>query len=152
MDNEYHTYEFQWHTGSDTDASMPKRYMRAARGCVCVPRACALPLTHSRPRCYRVDFFLDGVYIGTNDVFVPTRACRLAIGFVQVHWAGVPTFDKAYAYIANVAVTPYNEPRDASYPQIFDQPDGHPFWVDVTIVPPVYDAATREGVRQPSWE
>ena len=59
MDGEYHTYAFEWHTGSN--ATSP-------------------PTASDNCTSARVDFFLDDVYIATNDVFVPSRGSRFVFG------------------------------------------------------------------------
>ena len=85
-----------------------------------------------------VDFFVDGQYLGTNNVFSPTRAGRLFIA----HW---PSNNKRWNDAPNdwggghpgdglehsietrvslVRITPFNEKNDLVYPATFDQPDG----------------------------
>lgn len=51
IDNDYHEFAIEWHTGDDDNS--------------CVPRT---------------DFFWDGQYIGSNNAFVPSRASRFLIG------------------------------------------------------------------------
>jgi len=76
------------------------------------------------PNCKpRVDFFFDGKYIATNDVFVPSRVSRFTVGIWPGKWAGAPDWKgEVYADIAEIHVCPYNEANDANYPQIWDQP------------------------------
>ena len=52
-DNQYHTYTIEWHTGnSSIGGNTSNSY---------------------------VHFFVDGIYLGTNNAFVPTRGSRLWI-------------------------------------------------------------------------
>jgi len=89
---EYHTYAFEWHTG----------------GPGCKPR---------------VDYFFDNKYVATNDVFVPSRGSRFNIGIWPGKWAGATDWKgSVHADIAEVHICPFNEPNDANYPQIYDQP------------------------------
>lgn len=94
--------------------------------------------TSSPPVEPRVDFFIDGVYLGTNNAFVPSRGSR----FVMSHWwpgndnwngnadnwgGGHAGDGKSYAvtsYISSVSVTPFNEPNDVMYMAFDDQPTG----------------------------
>ena len=55
-DGKYHNYTIDWHTGDASKAGV------AGMG--------------------RVEFWIDGVYMGTNNAFVPTRASR----FYIAHW------------------------------------------------------------------
>ena len=84
-DGKYHNYSFDWHTG-DASAEIPGR----------------------------VDFYFDGVYLGTNNAHVPTRASRLWIA----HWynsgaknpnVSVPGFCCCYSLL--VACTVYSYVR-----------------------------------------
>ena len=104
-DGDYHTYAFEWHTGNGT----------ASPG--------------------YVDFYIDGVYLGTNNVFVPTRASRLWIALWEGSWngdmndwgGGSPGDGKSYSQevlISHVTVTPFNEANDIVYPSFIDQPEG----------------------------
>ncbi len=52
-DGKYHNYTIEWHTGTSSAGG---------------------PTTDAY-----VNFFIDGVYMGTNNAFVPTRAGRLWI-------------------------------------------------------------------------
>lgn len=134
-DGNYHNYTIEWHTGVNASGSG------------------------------WVDFYIDGVYMGTNNVFAPTRGSR----FYIAHWAdtsknrlwnghpdnwsgGTPGDGQTYnmtAYVSEVRITPFNEVRDIMYPDILDQPDGcippyfqrypvcHPLWAPAKIPPPV---------------
>jgi len=68
----------------------------------------------------RVDFFFDGQYIGTADVFVPSRASRFVFGMwpSTTNWAGNPDFEEAFAFVSDVSVCPFNEANDAGFPQV----------------------------------
>merc|ERR1712138_178176 len=97
------------------------------------------------PNCEkRVDFFVDDVYIGTNNVFVPTRSSRLVIalrpsstqksipdGYTWNNWpdywghqedgvsTGAPGDSRMYlqhAFVSEIKITPFNEPNDVTYP------------------------------------
>eukprot|EP00656_Telonema_subtile_P011146 TRINITY_DN15484_c0_g1_i2.p1 TRINITY_DN15484_c0_g1~~TRINITY_DN15484_c0_g1_i2.p1 ORF type:complete len:381 (+),score=65.17 TRINITY_DN15484_c0_g1_i2:492-1634(+) len=109
VDDQYHRYAFEWHTGSSScDA--------------------------------RVDFFFDDEYIGTNDVFVPSRGSRLALGIwpAGANWVGEPDWEETKAYIAEVHICPFNQEYDSNYPQIYDQPSGHDsVWTAMPPMPPV---------------
>lgn len=108
-DGKYHKYTFEWHTGDDTTSCKP-----------------------------HVNFYFDEQYIGTVNVFVPTRGSRITIGIWggNSNWVGLPEWSEAYAYVSSVSFTPFSEKRDANFPQIDDEPDNHPFWVAKTITPP----------------
>ena len=111
-DGKYHTYRYDWHTGSADSAP-------------------------------RVDFYFDGGYIGTNDVFVPYMAGRLWIMLSAASnghkggngaWNGVvnQNFQKpsrigdvaryARVLVDYVRITPFKEPNDHYAPSAFDQP------------------------------
>lgn len=86
----------------------------------------------------RVDFFVDGQYLGTNNVFAPTRAGRLFIAHWPTNnreWNGVPNDwgggragdgkeRSVETRISLVRITPFNEKNDLVYPATFDQPEG----------------------------
>jgi len=55
VDEDYHTYTFEWHTGDNSDSCEP-----------------------------HINFYFDGDYIGSVNVFVPTRGVRLVMGI----WGG----------------------------------------------------------------
>ena len=94
----------------------------------------------------RVDFYVDGIFLGSNNVYVPTRASRLLIsnwpsqaeddgGKQMPNWSNWPdnwgggrpgdgVFYTSHTYISEIKITPYNEPNDIMYPMTFDMPDG----------------------------
>lgn len=105
-DGKYHTYAFDWHTG-DAKNGVPGR----------------------------VDFSIDGVYMGTNNAMVPTRGSRFVIAHWGGSWNGLPNDwggghagdGQSYnvsAFVSSVSVTPFNEPNDIMAPAFADQPDG----------------------------
>ena len=55
VDNSYHKYTVEWHTGDGTDSCKP-----------------------------HINFYFDDQYIGSVNVFVPTRGVRLVAGI----WGG----------------------------------------------------------------
>jgi len=128
-DDNYHTYAFEWHTGDGNDGSS------------------------------YVDFYIDDIYLGTNNAFVPTRAGRLWIALWEGAWngnvnnwgGGVPGDGKVYlqeTLVSHVRIKPFNEKNDIIYPSFIDQPDGCTIsnytpswwgcnqWRAVTIPPP----------------
>lgn len=110
-DGKYHNYTIVWHTSPKGDGSPSY-----------------------------TEFYIDGNYVGTNNVFSPTRGGRLTIA----HWGpldknalwngrpnnwqgGVPGDGKEYnstVYISEINVTPFNEDNDVMYPNMKDLPDG----------------------------
>lgn len=56
VDNDYHKYTMEWHTGDKGSTT-------------CTPH---------------INFFFDDQYIGSSNVFIPTRGSRLVIGI----WGG----------------------------------------------------------------
>lgn len=105
-DGEYHTYRFDWHSG--TPGNVTSAY---------------------------VDFFIDDIYMGTNNAFVPTRGSRLSIALWGAGWNGYPNNwggghpgdGKIYsqtALVSEVKITPFNDPNDIMYMSIDDQPTG----------------------------
>jgi len=91
----------------------------------------------------RIDYFFDDEYIGTVDVFVPSRSSRLVFGMWpgNHNWVGNPDWEEAYGYVSEVHVCPFNEGNDASYPQIFDQPFNHEVIWEELVAP-----AARAGL------
>lgn len=91
----------------------------------------------------RADFFFDGEYVGTNDVFAPTRGARFVVGIWGGYkeWVGPVQFQTVKAFIADVKITPWGEANDAYYPQRFDQPNDQPFAAYADISPPSIDEA-----------
>jgi len=108
VDGQYHNYVIEWHTGNGT--SSPGY----------------------------VDFYIDDVYIGTNNAFVPTRGSRFNIAFWGASWngepngwgGGAPGDGKSYAappaLVSHIRITPFNEPNDIMAMSTLDQPDGCP--------------------------
>jgi len=105
-DGKYHTYAFDWHTGNGTGTEAGY-----------------------------VDFYIDDVYLGTNNAFVPTRASRLWIALWEGSWngdmnswgGGSPGDGLSYSQdvlVSHVKVTPFNEANDIAYPSFIDQPEG----------------------------
>ena len=76
----------------------------------------------------RTEFYIDGVYLGTNNAFAPTRGSRLYIAHwgptsknplwngTPDNWQGGTAGDgKQYnmtSYISEVNIIPFNEPND----------------------------------------
>eukprot|EP00949_MAST-11_sp_MAST-11-sp1_P000122 g122.t1 len=118
-DGKFHKYSIDWHTGGP-----------GVQGGA------------------RVDFYVDDVLIGTNNVFVPTRGSRFVISHwapeqtaasdpgdsVNPKWANFPDnwggepgdglFYLSHTYISEIKITPHNEPNDIMYPDTYDRPDG----------------------------
>lgn len=122
-DGKFHKYTIDWHTGGGTCKDGTKAEAR-------------------------VDFYVDDVYMGTNNVFVPTRASKLVIGSWYSagtngeatwnnwpdNWGGGTPGDQqfylAHTYISEIRATPHPEPNDVVYPASYDQPDGcNPFYL-----------------------
>ena len=133
-DGKYHTYRFDWHTGSGVESPG------------------------------RVDFYFDNIYMGTNNAYVPTRGGRLYIahwypasknniwnGAANDWGGGTPGDGKVYSmdtFISSVTVTPFNEDNDMMAVNTADKPgekgacnvpynskyqNCHPVWTPVTI-------------------
>ena len=100
-DGQYHNYTIVWHTG-DGGSKSPGW----------------------------TEFYVDGIYLGTNNAFVPTRGSR----FFIAHWypsgqknaiwngrpndwgGGVPGDGQMYSKttkISEVRITPFDEPNDS---------------------------------------
>jgi hypothetical protein len=110
-DGNYHNYTIEWHTGTSSAGGSPTDAY--------------------------VNTYIDGVYLGTNNAFVPTRAGRLWMALLPAgsgwngypdNWGGgVPGDGKSYTetvLVDFVSITPFNEPNDLAYPSSIDQPDG----------------------------
>eukprot|EP00940_MAST-03C_sp_MAST-3C-sp2_P000259 g259.t1 len=118
IDNEWHEYAFEWHSGypnatNEEDACTPK-----------------------------VNFFFDDAYIGTNDVFVPTRGSRLVFGVWggNKNWVGLGNWTEIEVLVSDVSVCPFDEGFDSMYPQNYDQPTTtKKIWTPVDIPPVVQD-------------
>ena len=111
IDGDWHTYRIEVHSGTDGG---------------CAPR---------------VDYFMDGEYVGTNNAFVPRVAGRFWILFMDRTdwssgsggWNGLlnttgldPTKSKYQLYssihVSEVRITPFLEEKDTYGPQPYDQP------------------------------
>jgi len=107
----YHTYAFEWHAGNNSTGCKP-----------------------------RVDWFFDNDYIGTVNVFAPTRGSRLVVALWpgNNNWVG-PADDwnasEVYAYVSEINICPYKEDNDFQYPQNYDQPPSSSTWTTKTIPP-----------------
>lgn len=135
-DGKYHKYTIDWHSGG------VKR-----------PDGSVTP--------GHVDFYVDDIFMGSNNVFVPTRASRLTFGMWANSeniawnnwpddWSGVPGdgfFYLTHAYVSEVKISPHNEPNDIIVPATYDQPDNcikyylspdtcHRLWQDTDPWPP----------------
>ena len=136
-DGKYHTYRFDWHTGSGTKTPG------------------------------RVDFYFDDKYMGTNNAYVPTRGGRLYVAHWYPasknniwngpanDWEGGKAGDgKIYTMntlISSITVTPFNEDNDmmavntkdkpgesgkCTVPYNSKYPNCHPVWAPATIPSP----------------
>lgn len=105
-DGKYHSYRFDWHTGDDDAGIEP-----------------------------HVDFFIDDVYLGTNNAMVPTRGSRFFVSHWGGSWngnannwgGGAAGDGKSYSVtslVSSVKVTPFNEANDIMYASFGDAPDG----------------------------
>ena len=67
-DGEYHTYRFDWHSGTHICMLTCCRWL-------CLAHAIALCAgTPGNVTSAYVDFFIDDIYMGTNNAFVPTNS------------------------------------------------------------------------------
>ena len=107
-DGAFHVYRFDWHTGGADGGSNIAA---------------------------RVEFYVDGVLVGTNASHVPTRAARFWVGaWFPKDWAGTPDFDTAVFQVDWVRIVPFHEPNDQGPEEGADQTGG---LVDpVNVVPP----------------
>lgn len=95
-DGAFHVYRFDWHTGDAAGTIAP-----------------------------RVEFYVDGVLVATNDDHVPTRAARFRIGaWFPKGWAGTPDFDTRLLEIDWVRITPFHEENDKDPEDGADQSAG----------------------------
>eukprot|EP00939_MAST-03C_sp_MAST-3C-sp1_P000229 g229.t1 len=116
VDDDWHTYTFEWHSGTSDDPTDESG---------CTPK---------------VHYFFDGTYVGTSDVFVPSRASRFVFGMWNgnEHWVGNGNWSETYAYVSDVTICPFDESFDAMYPQNYDQPSTEKkLWTPVDIPPRV---------------
>lgn len=150
VDGTYHKYTIEWHTGDSTGSCQP-----------------------------HINFYFDDAYIGSVNVFVPTRGVRLVAGIwggdanwcvgaalrtvcdVAPHAAcvalgyrdGFPLWEEAYAYISSVTVTPFDEPRSTNYPQVYDEPSNHPTFTTLDIPAPSFPALrSGQHIDQPMFK
>lgn len=109
-DDQYHNYTIVWHSGDDASGDITLAY---------------------------VDTYIDGIYLGRNNAFVPTRGSRLWISLwpSSAHWngnsnswgGGSPGDGKEYSQtvlLSSVRITPFNDPNDVMVPDPTDLPDG----------------------------
>ena len=71
-DGQYHNYTIEWHTGTSPCC----RVWGLHHSIVLYHRAGTSSAGGPTTSAY-VNFFIDGIYMGTNNAFVPTRAGRL---------------------------------------------------------------------------
>ena len=84
-DGEYHTYRFDWHSGTHICMLTCCRWL-------CLAHAIALCAgTPGDVTSAYVDFFIDDIYMGTNNAFVPTRGSRLSIALWGAGYVTVTT-------------------------------------------------------------
>ena len=148
-DEKYHTYAFEWHTSPCVDSSSGhkkntkgSRWRRNSTSTTTNNSTSGNGLDRAR-----VDFFIDGLYASSVDVFVPTRGSRLVFGLNPVcseYWCGKakkghngwPSNGEVHAYVASVDICPFNEDGDSLYPSITDEPGlKTQHWVEKTIKP-----------------
>ena len=110
-DGKYHNYTIVWHTGNAEKGSPGW-----------------------------TEFYIDGIYLGTNNAFAPTRGSRFYIaqwypGGKNAVWNGRPDDwgggsagdGQEYnmtTFISSVRITPFDEPNDIMEVSTTDQPDG----------------------------
>ena len=113
-DGDYHTYTIEWHSGNTDD-------LQSQTGCP-----------------PHIDYFFDGEYVATVDVFVPTRGSRFVFGpwGGNKNWAGKGAWKNAQVLVSEVSICPFNEDYDAMYPQRFDQPKTVNKLFEVKDLPP----------------
>lgn len=87
-DNAYHSYAFEWHTGDTDDPE---------KGCT-----------------PHVDFFIDGEYVSTTDVFIPSRGSRFVFGVWpgNANWVGRGDWKQEEVLVSKVSICPFNEKND----------------------------------------
>ena len=110
-DGAYHDYAFEWHTGGHTSNG------------------------YQEPR---VDYYIDGVYTGSNTIAVPSVVGRFNLMLFPADWNGDLAPEQAEgdaqsslhtyllyatAYVSKVSITPFYESNDAVLPAAYDQPD-----------------------------
>jgi hypothetical protein len=111
-DGKYHNYTIVWHTG-DKENGKPGW----------------------------TEFYIDGIFLGINNAFVPSRGSRFFISHWYPsgqknaiwngrpnHWGGgTPGDGKVYnmtTYVSEIRITPFDEPNDIMEVSSADQPDG----------------------------
>ena len=83
-DGNFHTYRFDWHSGSEDGTIRP-----------------------------RVEFYFDGVLVQINYTHIPFKAGRFWVGaWFPRGWAGTPDFDTSVFEVDWVKITPYHEEND----------------------------------------
>ena len=87
-DGKYHTYTMEWHTGDTDDPE---------KGCA-----------------PHIDYFFDGTYVSTTNVFIPSRGSRFVFGIWpgNKNWAGQGAWKEAEVLVSHVSVCPFNEQHD----------------------------------------
>jgi hypothetical protein len=126
-DGNYHTYTIEWHSGNTDD-------LQSEIGCP-----------------PHIDYFMDGEYVTTIDVFVPSRGSRFVFGpwAGNKNWAGKGDWKNAQVLVSEVSICPFNENYDSMYPQRFDQPNTvNKLW-GIKNVPPVLTGLTPPVDRCP---
>jgi hypothetical protein len=127
-DGDYHTYTIEWHSGNTDD-------LESEQGCP-----------------PHIDFFFDGEYVTTVDVFVPSRGSRFVFGpwGGNKNWAGKGSWKDAQVLVSEVSICPFNENFDSMYPQRFDQPNTENKLWEVKVVPPVVTGLKPPADKCPS--
>lgn len=121
QDNQWHTYEIEWHTGDRSPNTSDGSYSLYNYATWKTPPS--------------VIYKIDGITINKIDAFVPVRASRLVIGAINngansnfgsnVNWQGYLASDlyEAYTYIKSIEITPLLEPNDDYWAPTFEQPN-----------------------------
>lgn len=96
IDDKYHSYAFEWHSGSAgcdprIDFFFDDKYIGTVDAFV--------PSRASR--------LVFGMWPGGSN------------------WVSIPDWKEVYGYISEVNICPFNEDNDANFPQVFDQPFNH---------------------------
>ena len=99
-DNQYHNYTIEWHTGdSSIGGNTTNSY---------------------------VNYYIDGIYLGTNNVFVPTRGVRLWVSL----W---PTSDAQYVIGTHTSTHKHSNTQAFKHTHTHDHalywPLATPFWL-----------------------
>jgi beta-glucanase (GH16 family) len=131
LDDKYHTYRIEWHTGLISTSLTDKQVM--PQGAYFYAYDAPDSEIQGFPVIKKPDgkwyayvgtsvkFYLDGKLVATSKKNISPVSARLMIGGWFPSWAGTPNFEHAKISISDVKIEPYHDEGDVLY-----QPETNP--------------------------